>query len=355
MAADFSSLKKQLGSGLLAFPATPFKDDLSFDEANYRQSIAFNIDHGAVGLFAPGGTGEFFSVTLAECARITRTAVEVAKGKVPIIAGVGYGTMMAVEFAKAAEAAGAQGVLVLPPYLLNVEQAGLEAHIDAICRAVGIGVIVYNRDNSIYATDTVARLADRHANLIGFKDGHGDVEQLVRVRQTMGDRLVLIGGMPTAETYAVPYFAAGFTTYSSAVYNFMPKVAQRFYAAVKSGDTAHHRRNPAEVLHALHHAAQPQARLRGQHRQGRHEDHGPQRRPRPPAAHRPRARRAGRPRQDPPLRVRRQSCLMSSRALCPGSSYQLAPASVDGWHPGDKRRDDTYRRTPTVARVKLST
>jgi len=237
MAADFSSLKKQLGSGLLAFPATPFKEDLTFDEANYRQSIAFNIDNGAVGLFAPGGTGEFFSVTLAECARITRTAVEVAKGKVPIIAGVGYGTMMAVEFAKAAEAAGAQGVLVLPPYLLNVEQAGLEAHIDAICRAVGIGVIVYNRDNSIYSTDTVARLADRHANLVGFKDGHGDVEQLVRVRQTMGDRLVLIGGMPTAETYAVPYFAAGFTTYSSAVYNFMPKIAQRFYAAVKSGDT----------------------------------------------------------------------------------------------------------------------
>jgi 5-dehydro-4-deoxyglucarate dehydratase len=237
MAADFSSLKKQLGSGLLAFPATPFKDDLSFDEANYRQSIAFNIDNGAVGLFAPGGTGEFFSLTLPECSRVTRMAVEVAKGRVPIIAGVGYGTVMAVEFAKAAEAAGAQGVLVLPPYLLNVEQAGLEAHVDTICRAVGIGVIVYNRDNSIYATDTIARLADRHANLIGFKDGHGDVEQLVRVRQTMGDRLVLIGGMPTAETYAVPYFAAGFTTYSSAIYNFIPKIAQRFYAAVKSGDT----------------------------------------------------------------------------------------------------------------------
>jgi len=237
MPADFSSLKTQLGSGLLAFPATPFKEDLTLDEANYRQSIAFNIENGAVGLFAPGGTGEFFSLTLAECSRVTRIAVEVAKGKLPIIAGVGYGTAMAVEFAKAAEAAGAQGVLVLPPYLLNVEQAGLEAHVDAICRAVGIGVIPYNRDNSIYATDTIARLADRHANLVGFKDGHGDVEQLVRVRQTMGDRLVLIGGMPTAETYAVPYFAAGFTTYSSAVYNYIPKIAQRFYAAVKSGDS----------------------------------------------------------------------------------------------------------------------
>jgi 5-dehydro-4-deoxyglucarate dehydratase len=237
MTADLAKLQNTLGSGLLAFPATHFDSDLAFDEAGYRQSIDSNIRHGAVGLFAPGGTGEFFSLTLSECSRVTRMAVEVAKGRVPIIAGVGYGTMMAVEFAKAAEAAGAQGVLVLPPYLLNVEQAGLEAHIDAICRAIGIGVIVYNRDNSIYATDTVARLADRHANLIGFKDGHGDVEQLVRVRQTMGDRLVLVGGMPTAETYAVPYFAAGFTTYSSAVYNFIPKVAQRFYAAVQTGDT----------------------------------------------------------------------------------------------------------------------
>jgi len=86
------------------------------------------------------------------------------------------------------------------------------------------------------ARETVARLAERHANLVGFKDGHGDVEQLVAVRRLLGDRLLYIGGMPTAEVFAVPYFAAGFTTYSSAVYNFIPKVAQRFYAAVRSGD-----------------------------------------------------------------------------------------------------------------------
>ena len=82
----------------------------------------------------------------------------------------------------------------------------------------------------------MARLADRHANLIGFKDGHGDVEQLVRVRRLLGERLLYIGGMPTAEVFAVPYFAAGSTTYSSAVYNFIPVAAQRFYAAVKAGD-----------------------------------------------------------------------------------------------------------------------
>jgi 5-dehydro-4-deoxyglucarate dehydratase len=236
MADDFSRLRSQLGSGLLAFPATHFKDDLAFDEAGYSKSIATNIDNGAVGLFAPGGTGEFFSLTSDECQRVTRAAVDVAGGRVPIVGGTGYGTALAVEFARGVEKAGAQAVLVLPPYLLNVEQAGLERHIDAICRAVGIGVIIYNRDNSIYRAETVARLAERHQNLVGFKDGHGDVEQLVHVSRLLGDRLLLIGGMPTAEVFAVPYFATGFTTYSSAVYNFIPLAAQRFYAAVRSGD-----------------------------------------------------------------------------------------------------------------------
>jgi 5-dehydro-4-deoxyglucarate dehydratase len=237
MTSDYARIKRELGLGLLAFPATHFRDDLTFDEAAYRQSIALNIVHGAVGLFAPGGTGEFFSLTPAECHRVTRAAVEAAAGRVPIVGGTGYGTALAVEMAKGAEAAGAQALLVLPPYLLNIEQAGLEKHVDAICSAVGIGVIIYNRDNSIYAAETVARLAERHGNLIGFKDGHGDIEQVVRVRQLLGDRLLYIGGMPTAELFAVPYFAAGFTTYSSAIYNFIPKVARRFYAAVRSGDT----------------------------------------------------------------------------------------------------------------------
>jgi 5-dehydro-4-deoxyglucarate dehydratase len=244
MPADLTRLKTLLGSGLLAFPATHFQKDLAFDEAEYRKSISTNIEGGAVGLFAPGGTGEFFSLTPEECRRVTRVAVEEARGRVPIIGGAGYGTATAVELAKGAEAAGAQAILVLPPYLINSEQAGLERHIDAICRAVGIGVIIYNRDNSIYSAPTVARLAERHANLIGFKDGHGDVEQLVAVRELLDDRLVLIGGMPTAEVFAVPYFAAGFTTYSSAVYNFIPKAAQRFYAAVRSGD----RRTTDEIL-----------------------------------------------------------------------------------------------------------
>lgn len=237
MAMDLERFKTQVGSGLLAFPVTHFRADGSFDEAPYRASISRNIEDGAVALFAPGGTGEFFSLTLDECRRVVAAAVTEAKGRVPIIAGAGYGTAMAIEFARAAEKAGADGLLLLPQYLLNAEQEGLARHIEAVCRAVGIGVIVYNRDNCLIGADTLARVAERCPNLVGFKDGHGDVEQLVRVRQKLGQRLVYVGGMPTAEVFAVPYFAAGFTTYSSAVFNFIPKTAQRFYKAVRQGDT----------------------------------------------------------------------------------------------------------------------
>jgi 5-dehydro-4-deoxyglucarate dehydratase len=237
MPMDVARTKAAIGSGLLAFPVTHFTADGGFDEGAYRANIRTNLENGPAALFAPGGTGEFFSLTLPEFERVVKAAVAESGGKVPIIAGSGYGTAMAIEFAKAAERAGADGILLLPQYLLNVEQEGLRRHVEAVCKAVGIAVMVYNRDNSIFAPETLEKLVAACPNLIGFKDGHGDVEQLMRVRQRLGERLVYVGGMPTAEVFAIPYLAAGFTTYSSAVFNFIPKMAQRFYKAVRSGDT----------------------------------------------------------------------------------------------------------------------
>jgi 5-dehydro-4-deoxyglucarate dehydratase len=236
MAMDLQQVKAELGAGLLAFPVTHFRADLGFDEAAYRANIAANLAESPSALFCPGGTGEFFSLTLEECRRVVMAAVAVAAGRVPIIAGVGYGTAMAIEFARAAQAAGADGVLVLPQYLVKCDQAGLVAPLEAICRAIEIGVVVYNRDNCVIDPGALETLAARAPNLIGFKDGHGDVEQLVAVRARLGDRLVYIGGMPTAEVYALPYAAAGFSTYSSAVFNFIPKIAKQFYAAMRAGD-----------------------------------------------------------------------------------------------------------------------
>ena len=246
MALKPTDMAAQIGRGLLSFPATHFTSDDRFDIGNYRKHCAWMLEHGCAGLFAAGGTGEFFSLHPTEVAEVVSAAVAETRGRVPVIAGCGYGTAIAVELAREAEKRGADGILLLPPYLVNAEQAGLAAHIDKVCKSVGIGVIVYNRDNSILNEETLAGLCDRNLNLVGFKDGVGDIELLTRVRSRMGDRLVYIGGMPTAETFALPYKDIGISTYSSAIYNFMPVWAKRFHAAVLAGDRAtvqHHLRD----------------------------------------------------------------------------------------------------------------
>jgi 5-dehydro-4-deoxyglucarate dehydratase len=232
-----NELKAALGSGLLSFPVTTFTPDLQFDEEAYRAHIDWLDNYGAAALFAPGGTGEIFSLTPAEVDRVTRAA-KASAGKTPILGGAGYGTAIAVEMAKAAEAAGADGILLLPPYLMFCEQEGLVAHVKAVCDAVGIGVVVYNRDNCLLSADSIRELADKCPNLIGFKDGHGEVDRVIEITTRLKDRLVYIGGMPTHELYAQAYFSAGVTTYSSAVFNFVPELAQRFYKSLRAGDTA---------------------------------------------------------------------------------------------------------------------
>ncbi|MEQ8397388.1 5-dehydro-4-deoxyglucarate dehydratase [Thalassobaculum sp.] len=238
MASTPQELKQQVGAGLLSFPVTDFAPDLSFDRSGYAARLEWLNGYGAAALFAAGGTGEFFSLTPGEYPAIIDTAVSACQGRTPIIAGVGYGTRLAVEMALAAEKAGADGLLILPQYLITAEQEGLFRHVKTICDAVKIGVIVYNRDNCLFAAETVARLADACPNLIGYKDGAGDIERMVRVRRRMGDRLVYVGGLPTAEIYAEAYDAMGVTTYSSAVFNFIPETALAFYAALRSGDGA---------------------------------------------------------------------------------------------------------------------
>ena len=236
MARSHEVLKSAIGAGLLSFPVTHFTGDGAFAPDPYREHVDYLIGHGPAALFAAGGTGEFFSLDLAEYECVVAAAVESARDRLPVIAGVGYGTALAVEFARRAEKAGADGILILPQYLIQAEQEGLYRHIAAICGAVGIGVIVYHRDNCLFELETMRRLADACPNLIGFKDGHGSVEQLTCLRDTLGDRLVYVGGMPTAEVFAAANRAIGVSTYSSAIFNFVPEYAQRFFAAIQSGD-----------------------------------------------------------------------------------------------------------------------
>jgi 5-dehydro-4-deoxyglucarate dehydratase len=228
-----------LAKGLLSFPVTHFDKDFQFQEGPYREHCAWLLGFKRLtGLFAAGGTGEFFSLTPSEVATVVTAAVKETNGQTPVIAGCGYGTAIAVELAKAAEKAGADGLLLLPPYLMVPSQEGLMAHVEAVCKATSVGVIVYNRDNAVLTEDSLAKLCERNPNLVGFKDGVGDIELMMRVYSKMGDRLTYVGGLPTAETFALPYLEMGVTTYSSAIYNFMPEWALSFYDAVRAKDHA---------------------------------------------------------------------------------------------------------------------
>jgi 5-dehydro-4-deoxyglucarate dehydratase len=164
--------------------------------------------------------------------------VQTCRGKVPIIAGAGGPTRFAIQCAQAAEKAGAHGILLLPHYLTEAGQEGLAAHVEAVCKSVKFGVIVYNRGQSRLYPETLAKLAERCPNLVGFKDGIGDIELMSSIYLRMGDRFAYLGGLPTAEVYAAAYKALGTPVYSSAVFNFIPKTAMDFYKAVADDDMA---------------------------------------------------------------------------------------------------------------------
>ncbi|TQM03100.1 5-dehydro-4-deoxyglucarate dehydratase [Pseudonocardia kunmingensis] len=229
-------LADRLRSGLLSFPVTHFDADLEFDERRYREHLAWQTGFDVAGLFAAGGTGEGFSLTPPEVDRVVRAAVDEAGDRVPVVAPATGGTAASVAQARAAQDAGASGVLLFPPYLTEASQRGLAEHVSAVCRATELGVIVYSRANAVLTDATVAEVAERNPNLVGLKDGVGDIEQMTRTYARVGERLIYIGGLPTAETFALPLLQLGVSTYSSALYNFLPEFALRFYAAVRRQD-----------------------------------------------------------------------------------------------------------------------
>ena len=232
-----SELREIIRSGLLSFPVTPFDADDRFNAAAYSAHLEWLSAYPVAGLIVAGGTGEMFSLTPGEIVDVVKTAKAVQPDN-PIIAGCGYGTRMACDLAQGIEAAGGDGILLLPHYLIGAPQDGIEAHVRAVCQSTNMGVIVYNRGQSVVSAETLSRLADDCPNLIGFKDGTGDIDTVKRITVGLGDRLGYIGGMPTHELFAQAFRGAGVDTYSSAVFNFVPETALEFFAAFTARDDA---------------------------------------------------------------------------------------------------------------------
>ena len=230
------TLQDVLREGLMCFPATDFAADGSLAIEPFARRLEWLLGYRPNVVVATGGAGEFFSLTAPEVAEVTAATVEVAAGRIPVIAASGFGTMAAIDFARQAERLGADGLLLLPPYLTESPQDGLVAHVDAVCKATGLGVIVYNRANCVLSAASIATLAEANRNLVAVKDGKGDFEELLRTQALLGDRITLINGMPTAEVYAQAYAGMGIPSYSSAIFNFLPRSAMAFHAAVAARD-----------------------------------------------------------------------------------------------------------------------
>ncbi|MFB7251244.1 5-dehydro-4-deoxyglucarate dehydratase [Microbacterium sp. NPDC056234] len=227
--------------GILFFPVTPFAPDGTIEHELLARHIDRGVTAGAGGVFPACGTGEFHALSASEAAAVTRTAVATVAGRVPVIAGAGGPLGHAVEVARAAADAGADGLLVLPPYLVGGTQAGLVAYVEAIAAASDLPVIVYHRGSAQYSVDTMRTLA-ANEKVVGFKDGTGDIgtTQLVvrAVAESGREDFAFFNGLLTAELTQGAYRGIGVPLYSSAAFAMIPEVANAFYRAYVSGDEA---------------------------------------------------------------------------------------------------------------------
>jgi 5-dehydro-4-deoxyglucarate dehydratase len=231
-------------SGVLFFPVTPFTETGEVDLELLARHVAGGIDAGPGGVFIACGTGEFHALESEEFSRVVRKAVEVVAGRVPVYAGAGGSVAQAKVFAKAAAGAGADGLLLLPPYLVEVPQAGLVDYVRDVAAATDLPMIVYNRNNARF-TEASAIAVSKIPNVIGFKDGTGDLDNVARIVHAVTDALkdngkdfLFFNGMPTAETTQQAYRAIGVPLYSSATFAFAPDLALAFYNALETGNDA---------------------------------------------------------------------------------------------------------------------
>jgi 5-dehydro-4-deoxyglucarate dehydratase len=228
--------------GLLSFPLTPFDRDGEVDLDVLAEHLHRQVDAGPAALFVACGTGEFTGLTPGEFTDVIRTAVKVVAGRVPVYAGAGGGPGVARGYVETARECGADGVLLLPPYLVSSTPAGLVRHIRYVADGSPLPVVVYQRANAVLDPAAAVELLDVPA-VSGIKDGIGDVDSMLRivtaVRTSGHDRAESFGflnGLPTAELSVQAYAAIGVSSYSSAVLTFVPEIATAFFRAVSSGD-----------------------------------------------------------------------------------------------------------------------
>ncbi len=242
------SLRERL-RGVLGFPITPFRSDLSLD----LDALAENVDemarHPFCALVAAGGTGEVYSLTPQEIEDVVRVTVEAAAGRMPVIGGAGFNLVTGCDIARRIEKAGADIVLVLPPYYINSPEDGLFEYYRVIANSTGLPLMLYSRDWAAFTPQQVAKLADLVPTLEYWKDGQGDARKYQRIMQHVGDRLAWLGGL--GDDCVPAYFAIGVQAYTSSISNIAPRVSLELAEAAIAHDTARLNVLMAKYVHPL--------------------------------------------------------------------------------------------------------
>ncbi len=221
--------------GVIAFPITPFKPDLSLDIPGLRRNLQQLMQHPIAAIVAAGGTGEIYSLTPSEHQEVVKTTVEEVRGRIPVIAGTGFNQRMAVAFAQESERAGADAILALPPYYPNADEEALAEYYAAIGGATSLGLFVYSRDWVSPGPAWVERLAAKIPTLIAWKDGQGDIRRYEQIMNRVGDRLYWIGGV--GDDCVPAYYSIGIRTYTSSIATIAPRLSLQLHEVASAGDT----------------------------------------------------------------------------------------------------------------------
>ncbi len=232
-------------TGVIPAITTPFAPDGSVDHAFLREHARGLIDAGCAGIVALGSLGEGGTLQPMEKLLVLRTLREALGTRAPLAAGIAaLGTAEAVELARAAHAAGCDGLMVLPPYVYRGDWRETAAHFEAVIAATPLSCMLYNNPIA-YGTDVspeqVAQLAGRHANLRAVKESSADVRRFAALRVLLGERLVLSCGVDDLIVEAV---GAGATGWIAGLANALPRESLRLFELARAG-----RRDEARALY----------------------------------------------------------------------------------------------------------
>jgi 4-hydroxy-tetrahydrodipicolinate synthase len=214
---------------------TPFDKNGQVDEAAFARLVEWHIREGTHGLVPTGTTGESPTLSHAEHKRVVEIAIEVAHGRVPVIAGTGSNsTEEAIDLTRHAKKAGADAALIVTPYYNKPTQEGLYLHFKAIADAVDLPIIIYNIPSRCVidmSVETMARLA-KHPNIVGVKDATANLTRPQHVRRACGPDFCQLSG---EDHTALTFLAAGGHGCISVTANVAPRLCKELHEAWQQG------------------------------------------------------------------------------------------------------------------------